>query len=225
MDAGEAAWQHHAMPADPRPVVRHVLFDADDVLQQAPQTPQEMARPHLGDRAADFIRAAFTDERPTLAGQGDLLSLLAALLVEYGVTTDVEQVFADIWLQVTVSQESLALVGQLRGSGYGVHLGTNQDRYRGRWMRDDLSYGDLFDVECWSYELGHAKPSPDFFTAAACRIGAAPETILFIDDRQDNVTAARGTGMPAIRWDLSQPHELLVRQLVEHGVDPQVAIT
>ncbi|HIT76472.1 MAG TPA: hypothetical protein IAA98_12880, partial [Candidatus Avipropionibacterium avicola] len=47
------------MPADPRPVVRHVLFDADDVLQQAPQTPQEMARPHLGDRAADFIRAAF----------------------------------------------------------------------------------------------------------------------------------------------------------------------
>lgn len=61
-------------------------------------------------------------------------------------------------------------------------------------MRSALGYDELFDVSCYSYELGAAKPDAAFFSAAARRIAAQPSTILFIDDNRENVAGAlRGT--------------------------------
>lgn len=204
----------------PTASIRHVLFDADGVLQEGPQSWQALARRHVGDRSEQFLRDVFADERPTLAGEGDLMTLLAARLVEYGVDAPAAEVFADVWLQIVPSAESFALVRALRERGYGVHIGTNQDRHRGTWMRTELGYDAHFDVGCWSYELGHAKPSEDYFTAAAGRIAAPSESILFIDDREDNVAAARRTGMVGIVWDLGQGHSVLVERLAAVGVDP-----
>ena len=51
-------------------------------------------------------------------------------------------------------------------------------------------YDSLFDVSCYSWELGARKPDPAFFAEAARRIGAHPAAILFIDDSARNVAAA-----------------------------------
>ena len=96
-----------------------------------------------------------------------------------------------MWGSIVVDPESLALVDELRGAGYGVHLGTNQDSHRARYMRETLGYDDVFDVGVYSCDIGVAKPETAYFEKAVTLIGAPAETVLFVDDKQANVDGAR----------------------------------
>jgi putative hydrolase of the HAD superfamily len=127
-------------------------------------------------------------------------------------------VFSDVWQRIEMNAEAVDIVRELRRFGYGVHLGTNQERHRGTYMREMLGYEELFDVICYSFELKTAKPDPAFFVAAADRIGAIPSAILFVDDRGDNVDAARSVGMRAVQWHLDHGHELLRSLLRDAGI-------
>lgn len=198
--------------------VRHVLFDADGVLQRVPGDWYAAMEPYVGDRARDFLHAVWKEELPMLAGRGDFLVPLAAALREHGVVNPVEEVFAAVWHRIEVDPASVAVVHGLRAAGYGVHLGTNQERHRGAYMRSALGYDELFDVCCYSYDLGHAKPAPEFFLEAARRIGADPSEIVFVDDWDHNVAGAVAAGMAGIRWTTTEGHDALRARLAEVGV-------
>jgi putative hydrolase of the HAD superfamily len=200
------------------PAIRHVMFDADGVLQNLPGGWIAAAEPYFGERALEFLERSYEAELPTLAGQGDHLALVAATLAEFGVTASVGDVYRAIWLGMEPAAASLAVVRSLRRRGYGVHLGTNQERYRAAHMREVLGYDALFDVSCYSCELGAAKPDLAFFTEAARRIGAEPSAILFIDDSAPNVTAARIAGLAAEQWCLDDGHDVLLDLLGRNGV-------
>lgn len=60
-----------------------------------------------------------------------------------------------------------------------------------QWIAD-------FDVVVWSYELKIAKPDPAIYHAMLERIGSRPEETLFLDDREENIEAARALGMRAL---------------------------
>jgi putative hydrolase of the HAD superfamily len=201
--------------------IRHVMFDADGVLQHLPGGWIAAAEPFFGGRALEFLQRSYAAELPTLAGQGDHLAILTATLADFAVTVPVADVYRGIWLSVEPVPASLAVVRALRQGGYGVHLGTNQERYRAAHMREVLGYDGLFDVSCYSWELGAAKPDLAFFTEAARRIGAEPEAILFIDDNAENVAAARAAGLSAEQWCLDDGHDLLYDLLAQHGVSAE----
>ena len=198
--------------------VRHVLLDADGVLQDLPGGWYAAMEPYLGDKAREFLHQTWKDELPMLAGSGDYMPVLAATLQDYGVVTPVAEVYDAVWKNIVIIEESFGIVRALKRNGYGVHLGTNQECYRGGHMRTALGYDGLFDVSCYSYDLGVAKPDPAFFTQAANRIGADIRTILFIDDNPRNVEGARTAGMPAEQWDFTQGHNHLRTLLTKHGV-------
>ena len=215
--------------------VRHVLFDADGVLQHLPGGWHAAAARFVGDRAEEFLRAAWAKEAPLQAGaDGDFLAILTDLLEEYDATAPVDEVYAAVWNRVEVHPDSAEVVHRLRAAGYGVHLGTNQAPHRATFMRTALGYDDLFDVSCYSFDLGAAKPEPEFFHRAAVRIGADPHEIVFIDDKASNIDSARSIGMPAVHWtfspdadaaspacatpDGSSAHPALLAQLAAHGV-------
>jgi len=202
--------------------IRHVLFDADGVLQIVPGGWYAAVESYLRDQAAEFMHQTWKDELPALAGEGDFLPVLAATLVEYGVTEPVDVFCRDVWVRIERIEESFAVVEALRRNGYGVHLGTNQEHHRGGHMRTVLGYDDVFDISCYSYDLGVAKPDPAFFTEAARRIGAEPSTILFVDDSVRNVEGALAAGLQAVVWDVEQGHDALVGLLAGHGVDARL---
>ena len=199
-------------------VIRHVMFDADGVLQELPGGWIAAAEPFFGARALEFLQRSYDAHLPTLAGQGDHMTILAALLADFEVTVPVADVYRGIWLGMVPAAASLDLVRSLRRGGYGVHLGTNQESYRAAHMREVLGYDGLFDVSCYSCELGAAKPDLAFFAEAARRIGAEPAAILFIDDTGRNVAAARAAGLSAEQWTLDDGHAVLRDLLARHGV-------
>ncbi len=198
--------------------IRHVLLDADGVLQDLPGGWIESVQPYLGDRAEEFMHTSWRRELPCLRGEGDFVALLAGHLADFGVSVPVEEVYAAVWHSIELVPSSIDLVHRLRAAGYGVHLGTNQERHRATYMRTALGYDELFDVSCYSWELGAMKPEPAYFTRAAALIGAPTAEILFVDDRLDNVEAARSVGLAGVHWTFTEGLAEIESRLSQHGV-------
>jgi putative hydrolase of the HAD superfamily len=204
-------------------MVKHVLFDGDGVIQDMPVPWEDALRPYVGERAREFLLETWEDERPMLAGDGEYMPVLAATLAKYGVELTVEEVYAAVWLRLEVVAESVALVRSLRKAGYGVHLATNQVKDRAAYMRQVLGYDDLFDVSCYSCELGVTKPDREFFRRALDQIGAHASEVLFIDDAMRNVEAAREAGLCAERWHFGDGRQVLCSLIANHGLTLDLA--
>lgn len=61
---------------------------------------------------------------------------------------------------------------------------------------------DLVDVAVATCTVGIHKPDAGAFLHAAAALGLRPEEVLFVDDKQENVDAARALGMTATVIDL-----------------------
>ena len=100
----------------------------------------------------------------------------------------------DEWRRAqTAIPANFELVRRLRAR-YKLSVLSNADvSLRGRLERDGIH--TLFDDVVVSAEVGMAKPEPAIFRLAADRLGLAPRECVFVDDWDDNVTAAREVGM------------------------------
>lgn len=65
-----------------------------------------------------------------------------------------------------------------------------------------LGLNDLIDAAVATCTVGIHKPEPGAYHAAAQALGVPAGTVLFIDDKQENVDAARAVGMHAALIDL-----------------------
>jgi HAD superfamily hydrolase (TIGR01509 family) len=91
---------------------------------------------------------------------------------------------------------SLDLVRSLRGTiGMGCLSNTNAVH----WQRhlDHWGLVRYFDWTFTSHELGMMKPDPAMFRHVIRTIGTTPDRLLFLDDVDENVQAARASGMCA----------------------------
>lgn len=197
--------------------VEAVLFDADGVLQwPRPGWLEEMTT--LG--GPTFVLDAFAAERDCLAGGAELAPLLTGLLTASGTGATVEQVL-QVWHDIVVDPDALALVGRLRDSGLIVCLATNQQSLRGAHMRDALALDAHFDRAFYSFEVGHAKPSQEYFRHIVDVLGLPAERVVFVDDAPANVLAARLVGLRGVLHRVSDGAAGLAADLAGVGVrDP-----
>jgi HAD superfamily hydrolase (TIGR01509 family) len=75
---------------------------------------------------------------------------------------------------------------------------------------------EMFEVCALSFRIGAMKPSRDIYEAAAELAGVRPEEVFFIDDRQENVVAAKASGFDAVLY--STPQDLAL-ELASRGVE------
>ncbi|MCO5997070.1 HAD family hydrolase [Actinoallomurus rhizosphaericola] len=68
------------------------------------------------------------------------------------------------------------------------------------WARliDRQPWAAMFTHRFFSTDLELAKPDPAIFREVCRRLGAEPEEITFVDDRRENVEAARTIGIDAV---------------------------
>lgn len=189
-----------------------LILDADGVINQGKLLSLEEDFGIPSERMARFFREAFAD---CLIGKADLRERLLPYLDEWGWKGTVDELLA-YWFKQghAVHEQVRDVVVRLRSAGIPVHLATNQERHRVQYMRDAMGYGDLFvDIHA-SSELGHLKPSQEFFCATHERIAERdPANILFWDDMQKNVDAARQYGFAA---ELFQSEEDFVERMKMH---------
>lgn len=112
------------------------------------------------------------------------------------------------------------LASQLASAGY--RLGVCSNTTLSHWNHCVSRFGVLstaFAIYSLSFQLGAMKPSPAFYLAAAKLAGVSPSGIFFIDDRAENVAAAKAVGWDAVLYESASQvkEELCRRGLVING--------
>ncbi len=195
--------------------VRAVLWDADGVLQETPGGWVAPFESLLGDRAEEFLRAAWELELPTLSGRGSWPTLLPGLLDEWGLSERYDEVLA-AWCRLEGHPASQSLVSELRAAGVRCYLATNQDAHRAGVMHAQFEYDVRMDGCFYSHALGVAKPEPAYFELILSEIALEPDQVLFVDNSPRNVEAARDVGLRAELWEIGDGDDLLRSAVDRH---------
>ncbi len=141
----------------------------------------------------DYDRGALTAEAYWRTAAGDLGRTLDERQLECLVDAD-----AVLWTQPNQPMIDWAAALQRAGVKTGV-LSNIGDRMetgvlaRCGWLSD-------FAHVAFSHRLKMAKPDAAIYLHSAEGLGEESAAILFIDDRKENVDAARGAGMQAIQY-------------------------
>lgn len=212
-----------ASQEDDDPVIRAILFDADGVLQHPTDDLERRLESALGfvpDPLTEFLAEVFDAEGQALAGQVDFVARLEPVLVKWHAQGAGGRL-AICWSSIAADEAILTLISRLRRAGYICALTTNQQRYRAAHMASVLGYGQKFDHSFYSCELGYAKPSADYFRAVMRALPFEPQELLFIDDREANVSSAAALGINAVHFVHDQSRAAvtaLERVLARFGV-------
>jgi 2-haloacid dehalogenase len=89
------------------------------------------------------------------------------------------------------------VVEELRAAGVPTYVLSNASAETWPHGVERFPFLDRFDGVLLSGEVGVAKPDPEIFDELCRRFGLRPESTIFIDDRADNVDAARALGFTA----------------------------
>lgn len=179
--------------------IQAILFDADGVVQRQRAEFRSILSDLLGspqDNIDAFLQDIFKPERPALTGHRNFVEDLADVLLKWNCRGTVQDALR-AWEQIDVDDDMLTMINTLRVSGTYCGLATNQQQYRARYMSETLGYREVFDREFYSCVLGYMKPNTGYFQAILQKLPFPPGNVLFIDDHEPNIMAARQVGLHA----------------------------
>ncbi len=110
------------------------------------------------------------------------------------------EVFADLWRGIFAENEPMIDLANRLAARYPCYFLTNASDLHVPWVFErypGLRFARGYHCSCYA---GVLKPDPEFYTGALRRFGLRPDQCLFIDDRPENVEAARALGISAILY-------------------------
>lgn len=177
-----------------------IVFDLYGVIART-QTPEAVRRiEELAGTPGPALWDAYWACRPAYDAGQESASYWADVGGLLGVTfPDVPALIeADLDSWTDVDDDMVALVGELADEGRTLGLLSNIigdlvprfEARHGAWLA-------RFDALVYSCDIGVAKPDPRAYAICAERLGVKPADVLFFDDAERNVHAARAAGMRA----------------------------
>lgn len=132
------------------------------------------------------------------------------LAPESAATADLLDLLSDMFEPV---EEMVDVVDAVRAAGMPVGLLSNTCEAHWQWLQRQR-YPALvghFDRVILSYEHGIMKPHPSLHRLAEEASGVPPQSILFFDDRVENVEAALAAGWQAHRFTEAESARRVLR--------------
>jgi putative hydrolase of the HAD superfamily len=202
--------------------IRALVFDVDGVLVNGHKDKggwwhADMDK-DLGLDPELFQRAFFTEQwADIVCGRQRIEEPLAKTLAGIAPHLSVDDML-DYWFHQDSKLEHnlLAELETLRSrSNLGLNLATNQEHRRADYLWHGLELEHHFDAIHYSADIGHAKPDAGFFATVENRTGFEGAHLLFFDDQERNVLAARERGWLAHIWTGMETFE---KALLAHGL-------
>jgi putative hydrolase of the HAD superfamily len=127
----------------------------------------------------------------------------------------------DVRLWTVENPAMLAWQLQLKERGLKTAILSNMGDSVLESIEREINWIHRFDVLVWSFQLGIAKPDPAIYRHTLDELGSRPEETLFIDDKRENVEAARALGIQAIQYSTV---ERLRADLIATGLDAELPL-
>jgi putative hydrolase of the HAD superfamily len=126
---------------------------------------------------------------------------VTAMAEELGTQVDFAPLQA-LLAEMTVNEQIVDRIRELRAEGYRLGLITNNVREGSASWRALVPVDELFEVVVDSSEVGMRKPNPAIYHHALELLGGVePGEAVFLDDTASNVEGARRAGLAAILVD------------------------
>jgi putative hydrolase of the HAD superfamily len=198
-------------------VIRAVIFDIDGVLVQSGRFGQHLQS--LGIDATSlqsFWHGPFAE---CSLGRADLKQALSPFVERWGYPGTVDDCL-NAWFEAdsTLNHPLLEEIEQLRAQGLPCHVASTQERHRARYLERVMGLGRRFDRFFFSCHLGVKKPHAEFYRRITTELGAPPSSLLYFDDQQANVDAARAAGWNAELYTIG---DALLPAARRHGLLPR----
>lgn len=198
--------------------ISNVIFDVGNVLYQWDIR-------HLYAKIIDdpqrldwFVSNVVTPEWHFQHDAGRALApMVAELIDQWPEERELIEAYVPRWLETIPGPVpgSHEIVHALNDRGVVIHGITNFGVEFWDMFRPTAPIFDLFGDIIVSGAVKMLKPDPEIYQLAAKRFCVDPQSALFIDDRQDNVDAARACGFHAHRFSDAPT---LRSQLERHGL-------
>ncbi|MFZ1727629.1 MAG: HAD family phosphatase [Albidovulum sp.] len=117
--------------------------------------------------------------------------------------TEMIRLWHDNWADIAAPaiSQSVRLLGALRRAAVPVFVLSNISVETMQIARSTYPFLGEFDRYYVSGAMKVAKPDPEIFTRVESDCRIAPDRLLFVDDRQENIDAAAACGWQVHRFD------------------------
>lgn len=103
------------------------------------------------------------------------------------------------WNAMYLAVEPMLALARRLATTHRVHLLSNMGEIHWAHLESAFGIPSLGHGALASFQVGALKPEPAIYAAAERRFGLQPARTVFVDDRADNVAAARARGWRAVR--------------------------
>ena len=185
--------------------IKAVAFDYGGVISffQTEEAVKDMA--DLAGIDVDLMKRIYWDNRP-IYDQGLVggKEYFKNILADVGVFADSELLEKllerDIESWSHVNPKTEQLMKELKQSGFKVAILSNIVQDFLDQLKKTLPVFDLPDAAVYSCEAGTVKPEEKIYRLLLSRLDCKAEELVFFDDKEANVEAARALGIQAFLW-------------------------
>lgn len=186
------------MSAIPAPLDRDaidvVLFDAMGVLYSSADDVGELLVPYLRSHGCVLRR----EEIAQLYQECSLGKMSSA---DFWATTGATGASDEEYCRNhRLTDGVVAVLAELETTGVRLGCLSNDVSEWSKLLRERFGLGEYLTDWFVSSDTGVRKPAPEAFTDVCRRLDVVPNRILLIDDRAENVSAARAAGLQALRY-------------------------
>jgi HAD superfamily hydrolase (TIGR01509 family) len=193
--------------------IKAILLDADGLVFKKERYFSEIFAEEYG-VSKDLILPFFKNNfRQCQQGNADLKEELKPFLQQWNWEGTVES-FLEYWFSFCVADEEvLKTVRSLREKGYKCYLVTDQEKYRGEYIKKNLKLENELDGFFYSFELESSKSEKEFYEKILKELKLSSEEVIFFDDEQENVEIANELGIQSVLVNGAGDFEQVVNQL------------
>jgi putative hydrolase of the HAD superfamily len=182
-----------------------VIFDFGYVLSLPPQPSDYQRLAGLAGIDGEPFDKIYWDKRAdydrgTIDGPAYWRRIAATAGKEFTSAQIDSLIAADIAIWMRANPVMMKWVRALKSRGVKIAVLSNMPIEISSYMRQYAPWFRDFDYVCFSAEVRLAKPEAAIFHACLKVVQARPAECLFIDDRAENVEAARALGMQALKF-------------------------
>lgn len=184
-------------------MIKAVLFDLDGIVMWPREEYYSVRYAREKEVPVERINEFFlNDFKSCVFGTCDLKESISAHLPKWSWEGDADAFLAR-WFEAEGKTDPrvLEIIDALRAKGYPCYIATRQEKYRMRYLLEEVGLGKHFDGTFVTCEIGFDKSEKEFWERVLEKLALSPGEILFFDDRKENVEAASAFGIRARLYD------------------------
>ena len=201
--------------------IRAVVFDYGMVLTDQPLAEAKEQLQRISGLAAEELdRHYWVDRHAYDRGEISGLHYWERLVSAANLPLSAEEITQlnewDARMWTTANPAMIAWHSALKQRGFTTGILSNMGDSVLESIESTFAWINDFDVLIWSYQHRLAKPEAAIYQLLLEKLGTAPEETLFLDDKLENIEAARREGIRGLQFSTV---DQLRQDLISSGLD------